>query len=319
MRIVVLRDHNLSEAAPEQLPALLAGNEQFWVDLLRPDSGDISVLKDVFNFHPLAIEDTLNMRQRPKVEDYGNILFAIINPVHFDGETVEFTELNAFLGPNYMVTVHGGNEDVIDRVSATAARRSTFGEPLNAALLLYLLVDVTVDGYFPIIDAISDELDALSDQLVIEPDPANLQRVFDIRKMLMEFLRVTGQQRDMFTLVLRDHQPFVADTALRYYMRDVFDHVLRLNDLIAQTRDEAASAVELYFSSQSNKLNIFIQKLTIITVGIGVLTVIGGFYGMNFIHTFPGFEERHGLFFVILLMGLVAVGTFYALRRIGPR
>jgi magnesium transporter len=102
-------------------------------------------------------------------------------------------------------------------------------------------------------------------------------------------------------------------------MRDVFDHVLRLNDLVAQTREEAASAVELYFSSQSNKLNLFIQKLTIITVGIGVLTVIGGFYGMNFLHTFPGFDERFGVPFVLLLMLLVAMGTVYALRRVGPK
>ncbi len=318
MKIFVLRERDLAEAAREDLPALLESGVQLWVDILRPNAEDVALLRDLFHFHPLAIEDTINMRQRPKVEDYGNTLFTIINPVHFDGKEVEFSELDAFLGPNYIVTVHSGLEDVIEQVAHTCNKRTSFGERLYAALILYLLVDVTVDGYFPVIDSISDELDTLSDELVLDPDPAKLQRVFELRKTLMEFMRVVGQQRDMFTLVLRDHQPFVTDSALRYYMRDVYDHVLRLHDLISMTREEAASAVELYFSSQSNKLNVFIQKLTIITIGIGVLTVIGGFYGMNFLHTFPGFGEVWGVLFVMALMLVVAAGTFYALRRVSP-
>lgn len=319
MRIYVLREHELAEAQESELPSLLENGTQIWVDILRPNAGDLKVLSDVFHFHPLAIEDTVNMRQRPKVEDYGNTLFTIVNPAHYDGKEVVFTELDAFLGPSYIVTVHGGLEDVIEHVAHTCTRRTAYGERLYAALILYLLVDVTVDGYFPVIDSISGELDTLSDQLVLEPDPENLQRVFELRKMLMEFMRVVGQQRDMFTLVLRDHQPFVTDLSLRYYMRDVFDHVLRLNDLIAQTREEASNAVELFFSSQSNKLNIFVQKLTIITIGIGVLTVIGGFYGMNFLHTIPAFTNDWGVLLVLAMMLAVALGTFYAVRRIGPQ
>ena len=318
MRIFVLGERELAEADVADIPKMLDDGTQFWLDILRPNTEDLKILHDVFHFHPLAIEDTVNTRQRPKVEDYGYVLFTIINPVHADGTDVEFTELDAFLGPNYIVTVHGGMESVIEHVAHTCTRRITFGERLYAALILYLLVDVTIDGYFPVLDTISDELDDLSDQLVLEPNPANLKRVFELRKTLMEFMRVVGQQRDMFTLVLRDHQPFVTDSALRYYMRDVFDHVLRLNDVIAQTREEASNAVELYFSSQSNKLNVFVQKLTLITIGIGVLTVIGGFYGMNFLRTFPSFENEWGVIIVLVMMLIVAAGTFYAVRRVGP-
>ncbi|HYO87517.1 MAG TPA: magnesium transporter CorA family protein [Candidatus Limnocylindrales bacterium] len=318
MKVLVLQEHELKEASASQLPALLESGAQIWVDMLRPDEAEIALLRDTFHFHPLAIDDVINMRQRPKVEDYGEVLFTITNPVHFDGRDASFTELDLFLGPNFIVTVHKEAEEVVDLVMKSAAKRTAFGEQLYVALILYLLVDVTVDGYFPVLDAFSDELDTLSDHLVLKPDPVALQRVFELRRMLMEFTRVLGQQRDMFTLVLRDHQPFVTDSALRYYMRDVYDHVLRLNDSIALIRDEAASAVELYFSSQSNKLNVFIQKLTIITVGVGVLTVIGGFYGMNFLHTFPGFDERWGVPFVLLLMLGVAAATYYALRRIRP-
>lgn len=319
MRIFVLRERELAEAQESEIPALLESGTPIWVDILRPNPADLKLLSDVFQFHPLAIEDTVNMRQRPKVEDYGNTLFTIINPVHFDGKESIFTELDAFLGPTYIVTVHSGLEDVVEHVATTCTRRTAFGERLYPALILYLLVDVTVDGYFPVIDAISDELDSLSDQLVLEPNPANLQRVFELRKTLLEFMRVVGQQRDMFTLVLRDHQPFVTDLTLRYYMRDVFDHVLRLNDLIMQTREEASNAVELYFSSQSNKLNVFVQKLTLITIGIGVLTVIGGFYGMNFTHTIPAFDNAWGVVLVLGMMLAVAAGTFYAVRRVGPQ
>jgi magnesium transporter len=319
MRIFVMRERELAEAKESDLPALIESATPIWVDILRPNPDDLKTLTEIFKFHPLAIEDTVNMRQRPKVEDYGDVLFTIVNPVHFDSEQVQFTELDAFLGPSFIVTVHSGLEDVIEHVANTCTRRTAFGERLYPALILYLLVDVTVDGYFPVLDEISDELDTLADALVLEPDSGNLQRVFEIRKTLMEFNRVVGQQRDMFTLVLRDHQPFVTDIALRYYMRDVFDHVLRLNDLIAQTREEASNAVELYFSSQSNKLNVVVQKLTIVTIGIGVLTVIGGFYGMNFVRTYPSFESNWGVLFVLALMLIVAVITILAVRRVGPR
>ncbi len=316
MRIFVLGDHELTEAAPEELPALLDSGTQIWVEILRPNEDDVRVLREVFHFHPLAIEDTINTRQRPKVEDYGSTLFTIMNPLHFvDGE-LTFTELDVFLGPTFIVTVHSGAEPLIDQVIATCNKRTSYGDKLYVGLILYLLVDVAVDGYFPALDTISDELDSLTDQLIFDPDPLKLARIFALRKMLLEFMRVVGQQRDMFTVVLRDHQPFVTDMALRYYMRDVFDHLLRLNDLITQAREEAASAVELFFSSQSNKLNTFIQKLTIITVGIGVLTVIGGFYGMNFLRTFPPFDSRWGVLFVLGLMAVVVLGTMYALRRV---
>lgn len=319
MRIFVLGEHDLTEAAPEELSALLEAGTQIWVEILRPNAEEVRVLRDVFRFHPLAIEDSINMRQRPKVEDYGSTLFTIMNPLHFDDGELTFSELDAFLGPNFIVTVHSGVETLIDQVISTCKKRISYGDKLYVGLILYLLVDVTVDGYFPALDTISDELDSLTDQLILDPDPLKLARIFALRKILLEFMRVVGQQRDMFTVVLRDHQPFVTDMALRYYMRDVFDHLLRLNDLITQSREEAASAVELFFSSQSNKLNTFIQKLTIITVGIGVLTVIGGFYGMNFLRTFPAFESSWGVLFVLGLMAVVVLGTLYALRRVSSQ
>lgn len=319
MRIFVLGEHDLTEAAPEELSALLEAGTQIWVEILRPNAEEVRVLRDVFRFHPLAIEDSINMRQRPKVEDYGSTLFTIMNPLHFDDGELTFSELDAFLGPNFIVTVHSGVETLIEQVISTCRKRISYGDKLYVGLILYLLVDVTVDGYFPALDTISDELDSLTDQLILDPDPLKLARIFALRKILLEFMRVVGQQRDMFTVVLRDHQPFVTDMALRYYMRDVFDHLLRLNDLITQSREEAASAVELFFSSQSNKLNTFIQKLTIITVGIGVLTVIGGFYGMNFLRTFPAFESSWGVLFVLGLMAVVVLGTLYALRRVSSQ
>lgn len=319
MRIFVLGEHDLTEAAPEELSALLEAGTQIWVEILRPNAEEVRVLRDVFRFHPLAIEDSINMRQRPKVEDYGSTLFTIMNPLHFDDGELTFSELDAFLGPNFIVTVHSGVETLIEQVISTCKKRISYGDKLYVGLILYLLVDVTVDGYFPALDTISDELDSLTDQLILDPDPLKLARIFALRKILLEFMRVVGQQRDMFTVVLRDHQPFVTDMALRYYMRDVFDHLLRLNDLITQSREEAASAVELFFSSQSNKLNTFIQKLTIITVGIGVLTVIGGFYGMNFLRTFPAFESSWGVLFVLGLMAVVVLGTLYALRRVSSQ
>lgn len=312
MRVFLLTEHGFQPANADDVPAILQAETPFWVDMEGPTAEDTRVMKEVFHFHPLAIEDTTNKRQRPKVEQYGNVLFTIVNPVEVKPDkTLEFRELDVFLSKQYIVTVHTGDEALIDTVVATCNMQMEYGVKLSVGYVMYMLTDRVIDGYFPILDQISDEIEDISDQVAANAKPEMLQRLFQVRRDLAEMWRVTGHQRDMFAVLTRE-DGLISNDALRYYLRDVHDHLLRISDEAHTLRETLSGVVDLYFSTQSNRLNSIVQRLTYATIGVGMLSVIVGFYGMNFERTFPSFSSPLGVPFALLLMVLAIVGLLIA-------
>lgn len=285
-----------------------------WVDLHGPTQEGVRLLSEVFQFHPLAIEDATNQRQRPKIEEYDGYLFAIMNPVTFEHDEVQFTELDVFFSANYVVTVHAGDlpllKKVEDRIVALA--RMT---PQATGFIVYALFDAVVDSYFPVLDRIGEEIDDIEEQILNRPQQELLNRLFTLKRAISELWRVAGQQRDMFSVFSRHSEIMSASEALGYYLRDVYDHLIRITDTINTFRDILTSYVDLYMSAVSNRLNLVVNRLTIITIGVGLLTVISGFYGMNFARTWPPFESALGVPFVLALMMLVIIGILLLLRR----
>jgi magnesium transporter len=298
---------------PAELPALLAaGRESVWVDLTGPDPEAQAALREVFRFHPLAIEDTLNQRQRPKVEEYGDHLFLILNPVTADGR-LAFRELDVFVGRNFLVTVHPEEEPVIAQVR----RRLPAGEGVPApspARILYLLLDTVVDGYFPCLDALGDRIDDLEERILGRPEAEGLRRLFDLKRTLVELRRVVAPQRDMLNVLTRRELEFLDQQDLQYHLRDVYDHLLRVTDMVDTYRDLLTGAVDLYMSAVSNRLNQVVNRLTAFTVVIGALAVVTGFYGMNFERTWPAFSAPWGVPFTLGAMA-AAVGAFLLFFR----
>jgi len=185
--------------------------------------------------------------------------------------------------------------------------RATFKLPMSSGYLLYVLVDVMVDSYFPLLDAIGDHIDEISEAILGAPKTDQLAALFHLKRKLSEMTRVVGQQRDMFGLITREDEPFINSETLRYYFRDVYDHLLRVNDTVNSYRDNVGSVIDLYLSSVSNRLNIIVKRLTVVTIASSALAVITGFYGMNFDQTFPSFDSPWGVPFVVILMIVVAL------------
>lgn len=282
---------------------LAATADIIWVDISGPGEADLTLMRDVFHFHPLAIEDTRNQHQRPKVDEYDDHLFAILNPVMpHNGDSVAFRELDVFVGRNYVVSVHPDAEPIVDEARQRISR-SRAGMPVSTGHILYVLVDLVVDRYFPILDHIGEEVETLEQALLEKPQQEMLNRLFVLKRMLAELWRVVGQQRDMFNVLSRRDLPYIDADALQYQLRDVYDHLIRITDMTATYRDLLTSMVDLYMSSVSNRLNRVVNRLTVITVMIGALAVITGFYGMNFAQTWPPFDAWWGVPFVLLLMG----------------
>jgi magnesium transporter len=301
--------------ALDDLAARLAApdGEVIWADIIGPADEDVSIMRDVFHFHPLAIEDTRNARQRPKVEEYANYLFLILNPIARQESL--FCELDVFVGANYVVTVHADDEPVIAEVRRRLSRGNT-SMPITPGYLMYLFIDAVVDGYFPTLDSMEEEIEGLGDQILTNPSQAMLNNLFDLKKTLVDMWRVVWPQREILNN-LRDHNlPLISQDQLMPYLRDVSDHLMWIADMISTFRDTLTSIMDLYMSAVSNRLNTVVNRLTVFTVIIGLLTVFSGFYGMNFEHTWPPFSATLGIPFVILLMIAVTAVLLVVFRRL---
>jgi magnesium transporter len=308
MNITVFGDNTNYNAQVNDLPTLIARPEvTFWVDMTGPTAEDLRVMETVFHFHPLAIDDTKNQHQRPKVEEFPGYFFTIMNPVYFENAEFIFRELDIFIGQNYLVTVHNNADKIIDGLTAATANRRPVAGQMTSGYLMYLVADLVVDSYFPITDRVSEEIDRLEESILNTPRQTIISEIFNLKRSLTEMWRISGQQRDMFTLLM-NRDTFATSQALQFYYRDVYDHVLRISDIISTYRDTLASLMDLYLSSVSNRLNIVVNRLAVITIVIGLLTVISGFYGMNFEHTWPDIHDPNGVLIVLFAMvALVAV------------
>ncbi len=318
MKITVFAPGEVHEAAPEELPALLATDGAlFWVDMTGPTEDDLHVLSEVFHFHPLAIEDTHNQEQRPKVETYANETFIIFNAVTLDGDEAFATrELDVFLGARFLVTVHAAPEPLVEEALRRVCRAPAH-LAASARHLCYVLADVLVDHIFPVMDAIEQESETLSDIILAQPDQGSLNRLFTLKRWGAEVWRLVWVQREMLNDLAHEWDIQGGGTDLRYYMRDVIDHLTLLADMMSVQRDMITGLIDLYMSATSNRLNVIVNRLTVITVAIGALTVFGGFYGMNFVHTWPPFEAWWGVPVVILMMAAVVAVLLREFRRRG--
>lgn len=286
-----------------------------WLDVHHPSSKGMAVVQEVFNLHPLAVEDTLNQAQRPKIEDYPNHLFVIINSLGFNAGELEFNELDVFVGRDYILTVHykcyTKMEAAFQRLNKTA-HLSTF----TPDYLLYLVIDTVIDAYFPVLDQYDRDVETLTQEAFENPSKGILKRIFQLKSSMNEAWRILGLERDILNIMTRYEQRLFRNPEVpQLYLRDVQDHILLLSDITNSIRDELNTVTDLYISGTSNRLNIVVNRLAVITIIIGVLTVISGFYGMNFERTWPPFQSDYGILFVLALMIAVPTLLLVMFRR----
>lgn len=211
------------------------------------------------------------------------------------------------------MTVHPDAEPVVEEAWHRVDPRSG---PAPAQVV-YALLDTVVDGYFPVLDTLGEAIDDLEDVVLASPTTEALGRLFQLKRTLLEMRRVVGPQRDMLNVLTRHDLVFLNTEALRYHFWDVYDHLLRISDMLDTYRDLLTGAIDLYLSALSNRLNQVVNRLTAFTVLIGLSAVITGFYGMNFERTWPPFKAPWGAGFAVGLMALAVGVLFWIFRRAG--
>lgn len=291
-----------------------------WVDLEKPHDDELGVLRDPFDFHPLAVEDCLTPEHQPKVEEFGSHLFIIARGIDFNPpiEGFQTLKLAAFLGTNYLVTYHRrpmrSVTAIHDRLLADG-ESSKLRERTPGQILVQLL-DQLLDHYVPVLDSVEQELDEL-EEAIFEPDPdaRALDRLMGARRRAVEVRRTIAPHRDVFARVSRGEFPVVDPAAVAFW-RDLYDSAYRLTEEADTTRDLLGGTLEAHLSMVSHRLNEVMKVLTIFATIILPLTFIAGIYGMNFAHM-PELEWTYGYPAVLAVMLTIAGGLLWFFRRKG--
>jgi magnesium transporter len=278
-----------------------------WVDIQDAGPEEFSLLLEEFGFHQLALEDAAKGQQRPKVDEYKGYLFTVLYGAERQAETGEFAtrEVALFIGRNYLVSLHRGPIPEID----DAVNRWTRGGHMlseGIGFLVYTVMDAIIDTYFPIIDAIEQELDESELAMFGQPQLFNVERLLRYKHSLVSLRRVLSPLREVFNVFLRRDQSLFSSATLVYF-QNVYDHVLRLLDALDMEREMLAAALDAHLAVTSNRLNATMKTLTIITVVVAFVGSVFGAWGMNFAKV-PLAEHPWGFWLVwlgtMLLMGL---------------
>lgn len=296
-----------------------------WVDIQGPEEhATIDVenwLRDVFHFHPLAIEDALKECHIPKVDDWGDYLYVVFHLAKIEpqSDVLELQELDIFLGPNYLVTYHSAPLAILDQDRLNIERDPRDRLRDGADHLLIRFLELAVDQSLSAIEQLDDRVDAIQDAVIENASTRNLQSIFRVKRSAIELHKNLGPQREVLTKLARDpYKPI--QPKHRVYFRDLYDHVVRIHDISESLRDLISGTLDTYLSVVSNRTNEIMKTLTIVTVMFMPMSFLTSFFGMNFFGeslTLAGPMPRALLFWTTC--GIMAVSPcfiwIYARRR----
>jgi magnesium transporter len=258
-----------------------------WVDILGPEVHAGTKLAhwlcDHFHFHPLAVEDALQERHIPKVDDWGEYLYLVFHVARIveATEALELQELDIFLGRNYLITYHTAPLPILDQDRQSIERDPRDRMRHGADHLLVRFLELAIDQSLAVIEDLDEQVDATQNAVIENAVPKNLKRIFRIKRSAIQLHKILSPQREVLNRLARD--PFaVVQPKHRVYFRDLYDHVVRIHDISESLRDLISGTLETYLSVVSNRTNEIMKTLTIVTVMFMPMTFIVGFFGMNF-------------------------------------
>jgi magnesium transporter len=285
-----------------------------WLDVVDPTPEDLRLLSEEFSFHPLAIEDVSRRHQRPKVDQYEGTTFIVFYAMQSTAErSLDLTELDLFVGRNYVVTVHNGDLSLLGEIRDRWCRNVEEIGNRSVGLLVYSILDAVVDGYFPCVDELSDRIEDLEESIFGQFNTGTQQAIFRLKKELLAIRRVVAPERDVLNVLIRRDNPMFDETTLVYF-QDVYDHLLRVTDAVDTYRDLMSSALDAYLSVMSNRLNQVMKTLTASSIILMSMTLVASIYGMNFVHM-PELHWRLGYPWALGLMVIIGASLLRIFRR----
>ncbi len=293
-----------------------------WVDFeaATPEEAE-PILQKTFGFHPLAIDDALQETHIPKLDDWGKYLYLVLHSVVYDqkdGGHIDTIELDVFLGANYIVTHHDTSLEVIDHVWSSV-QRDLRRLKNGADHLLYRILDEIATSYMPVVEQLDAEIDDVDTKIFDRPSPDLVERVFALKRSVLYLRRIIAPQREVLNKLARDDFE-VVDEKARIYYRDVYDHMVRLYDILEGVRDLVSGELDTYLSVVNNRMNDIMKTLTIITTLFMPISFVASFFGMNFFQPVTPLNvwTRLPAFVITLIvLFLTPAGMFLWIRKRG--
>ncbi|MBZ5587788.1 MAG: magnesium/cobalt transporter CorA [Acidobacteriia bacterium] len=323
LTLVTYRGDSVSErhlAAVAEVPAAPAAGENLWLRIVGHSGETLGSLTARFGVHPLVLEDVVNLGQRPKVEEFDDYLFIVVDVLRFGTNGgLEEEQVSLLLFENLLITIEERESDLFklveDRLRSGRGKMRTLG----VDYLAYALVDAAVDHFFPALERTGERIDEVEDELLERPDRQGFEKLHGIKRDLLRLRKATWPLREAVAKLTRTDVRQVRE-GTRVWLRDVYDHTVQIIDIVETFRDMTAELVDLYLSSVSTRLNEIMKVLTIIATIFIPLTFIVGLYGMNFNTqagplSMPELNWRWGYPAVWVLMLAIAGGMLWMFRR----
>lgn len=288
------------------------GSANAWIDFEGEDESVVREALAPCGVHPLVVEDLVMQVNRPKFDNYGDYLYLVVHSARWEksDDRPSLREVDMVVGAHWMVTYHDGMTRSVATAMELLPRRPEL-LARSPAQLMHFLLDVLVDHYLPLMDRLSDDVDALEEEVFGDTSHAMHARILRIKRGIGGLRRIVGPQRDTVLSLTRDELRAIP-AELRPYLRDVYDRLARISDLLDSFRDESASVLELHLSAVSNRMNEVIKRLTVIaTIGLP-LTVVTSYYGMNF--DLPEYKWAYSEWYALGLMVATGLATWLFLR-----
>jgi magnesium transporter len=308
--------------SPAELVEIRRNYPFLWVNIDGLGSADVlRQLAEMFGIHALAMEDVVNRHQRAKVEQYGEQTFLVTHMIDLNAH-LESEQISIYFGKDFLLTFQerpGWDclDSVRDRLRKGAGRLRTLG----AGYLAYSLLDAVIDHYFPVLEEYGDRLEDLEDRIILQPQAKLTAEIHGLKRELLFLRKTIWPQREALNSLIRDDNPHI-DAETKLYLRDVYDHAIRIIDLVETYREVCSDLMDLYLSSISNRMNEIMKVLTVISTIFIPLTFIVGIYGMNFDTevsrwNMPELKWRYGYVACLALMALISFGQIVFFRRKG--
>lgn len=291
-------------------------NHFVWLGLHEPDEALLSQVQRQFCLHDLAVEDAHNAHQRPKIEAYGDTLFIVLRTAQMNANRhIDFGETHFFVGTNFLVTVRHGSS-----IAYTEVRNRCESMPQllckGQGFALYAVMDAIVDQYFPVVDALETELTAIEEKIFSEkPTRETTEQIYELKRELLEVKRAVSPLIDICNRLMRFDIKLIAEETQAYF-RDIYDHAIRINEMVDNARELLNTALDANFSLISISQSEVSKKMAGWAAIIAVPTLVAGFYGMNF-QFMPELQWRYGYPFVVTLTISSCIIVYLFFRRAG--
>jgi magnesium transporter len=290
-----------------------------WIDLDLSDPRQVPILKEVFHFHPLAIEDALNPVSRVKVDEYPTFLVVVARVVGFEETTPDpydlaTANLTIFITKNAVVTAHTQSSPVVEQLIARIRANPDLLDR-GPARIAHLALDAAVDAYFPVLDALDEFVDDLEQRVFGQFDEAMLQEIFKVKRLVISLRRLLSPQREVLSVLTMRPSPFLQQET-QLYFRDVYDHMLRITDALDSYRDLLSSVLDSYLTQVSNRLGAVSKGLAVVGALSVPFVVVAGVYGMNF-DRIPLAHHPYGFEIMLGMQLLLGIGLLVTLRKRG--